>query len=336
MSTFLKRNRVAAGLTQSQLAEKMNVSVVAVQNWENGKTNISLGRYEELAGILNVSVDTLVKEMIIDENKKKEDNWPDFLFDNETNNLIDTLHLNMAQQELFGMLYLYVDDFRKYDGIDRESYDEYLKLIPYEFIKNTGIIQFMNHADSLYKVLKHVRTDFLLKTIKLNPYTEFNIRKLPKELICDFIDAGFNEVDITDDEYWYSENLGSLYFQIDMRNAKIMLPILEKFGKIHLGDGKWNGKNPIREDIPEEVKDGIIEMLMITREGLEAGYFTNEYKVSNVIHSLDEVTKAYIEASDENEERIMLEINDKGKELLRWFNNEEEKTGKKEKHRSVD
>ena len=37
MSTFIKRKREEAGLTQAQLAEKMDVTVVSVQNWENGK-----------------------------------------------------------------------------------------------------------------------------------------------------------------------------------------------------------------------------------------------------------------------------------------------------------
>lgn len=107
MSTFLKRSRESAGITQAQLAEKMGVSTVAVQNWESGKTNISYGRYQDLAVILNIPVDKLIKETIIDEDKTRLDNWPDFLFDENTNELVDMLHLNMAQQDLFGLLYAY-------------------------------------------------------------------------------------------------------------------------------------------------------------------------------------------------------------------------------------
>ncbi len=47
MSTFIKRCREEAGLTQAQLAEKMGVSVVAVQNWENGKTKV-YGRQKDV------------------------------------------------------------------------------------------------------------------------------------------------------------------------------------------------------------------------------------------------------------------------------------------------
>ena len=57
MSTFIKRCREEAGLTQAQLAEKMDVSVVAVQNWENGKTRLNLDRYHELSEIFNVPVE---------------------------------------------------------------------------------------------------------------------------------------------------------------------------------------------------------------------------------------------------------------------------------------
>lgn len=74
MSTFLKRSRESAGITQAQLAEKMGVSTVAVQNWESGKTNISYGRYQDLAVILNIPVDKLIKETIIDEDKTRLDN----------------------------------------------------------------------------------------------------------------------------------------------------------------------------------------------------------------------------------------------------------------------
>lgn len=37
---FIKTCRIDAGLRQEQLAKKMGVSVVSVQNWESGKTRI--------------------------------------------------------------------------------------------------------------------------------------------------------------------------------------------------------------------------------------------------------------------------------------------------------
>ena len=104
MSTFIKKCREEAGLTQAQLAEKMDVSVVAVQNWEKGKTKIHLDRYMALATVFNVPVDKLIKEMLIEEDKLRPDRWPDFLFDEDINAIVNTLHLNLAQQDLFGLL----------------------------------------------------------------------------------------------------------------------------------------------------------------------------------------------------------------------------------------
>ncbi len=328
MSTFLKRNRMAAGLTQAQLAERMKVSVVAVQNWEAGKTKINQDRYRELSLILNIPIDTLIKEMVIDDDKKKEeDNWPDFLFDGDTNDLIDTLHLNLIQQELFGLLCLYSRGILEDTNVDRESFKTYLRKVPYEFISHIGIIQFMNQADYLFKVLKRVKSTFLLKVLKLYPDTEFNIRKLPKELICEFIDNGYNEIEPDDD--FYDEEDG-LRFNLKMRDSKIMLPILEKYGKIHLADGKRVKNQPVREDIPEEVKDGIIEMFNLSKRGVEAGYFKDWYNFNRIEYSLPDVTEVRNEAPNGKEEYWTWEINELGRELLRWFNNEEEKPNKQQ------
>jgi Helix-turn-helix. len=309
MSTFLKRCREVAGLTQAQLAERMGVSTVAVQNWESGKTNISYERYPELSLILNIPVDRLIKETIIEVDKTRVDNWPDFLFSEYTNEVANMLHLNMAQQDMFGLLYIYNTEFREYDYISRESFDEYLNNIPYGFIDRVGSIQFMNQADGLYRVLRHVSTSFLLKVLKLNPDSEFNVRKMSKNLICEFIDEGYKEADVYDEE-GYEED-GCLRFDIKMRRAKIMLPILEESGPIHFTDDNW--ANPIRDDIPEKVSDGILESLCITKEAFKMGYRKDEY-TGMFAYSLQDVTN-YKNKKD----RWILEINDNGRKLLEWF-----------------
>lgn len=309
MSKFLKRSREAAGLTQAKLAERMGVSTVAVQNWESGKSKISYDRYTDLSIVLNVPIDQLIKETIIDEEKARVDNWPDFLFSDYTNEIIDTLHLNMAQQDLFGLLHIYNTDFREYDFVSRGSYDEYLNNVPYGFIDRVGSIQFMNQADGLYKVLRHVSSSFLLKALKLNPDSEFNIRKLPKELICEFIDGGYKEAELYEDDF-YSED-GSLRFDINMRAARIILPILEKTGPIHLTDGNW--ANPIREDIPVEVRDGILDTLCITKEAFKLGYRKEVY-TGVIANNLQDVTDY-----NNKKDRWIWEINDNGRKLMEWF-----------------
>ena len=129
MSTFIKKCREEAGLTQAQLAEKMDVSVVAVQNWERGKTKVNLDRYTDLAAVFNVPVDRLIKEVLIEQDKVCKDRWPDFLFDKETNDIVNTLHLNLAQQNLFGLLYIYGAEYLEKTRIDVDDINADLKKI---------------------------------------------------------------------------------------------------------------------------------------------------------------------------------------------------------------
>lgn len=315
MSTFIKRCREEAGLTQAQLAEKMDVSVVAVQNWEKGKTKINLDRYYELAEIFNVPVDELIREMLIETDKTRPDVWPAFLFDDETNAIIDTLHLNLAQQDLFGLMYIYGSDYLKKTKIDQDTFDEDLKSIPYGFIDRVGSIRFMNQAEGLHKVIRYVQSDFLMKVLKQNPESEFDIKKLSKNLICEFIDKGYKplndfEVDI--------ETYNGLNFGINMRRARILLPLLEKIGPVHITDGWWS--NPIRNDIPEEFLENILEMYGFDRSPWEEGDYKREYNISYIRSGLESVTEYRNTAKKGKEERWMLSINEKGRDLLEWLN----------------
>lgn len=314
MSTFIKRCREEAGLTQAQLAEKMDVSVVAVQNWENGKTRINLDRYYELSEIFNVPVDDLIKEMLIEADKSRPNTWPAFLFDDDTNAIIDTLHLNLAQQDLFGLMYLYGSDYLKKTEIDRDTFDEDLKCIPYGFIDRIGSIRFMNQAEGLHKVIRYVRSDFLMKVLKQNPESEFDIRKLSKNLICEFIDEGYKPLNDFEDDI---ETYEGLNFRIDMRRAKILLPVLEKIEPVHITDGWWS--NPIRDDLPEEFLTAVLEMCGFNRELWEEGYYKREYNISYIESGLETVTDYKNTARKGKEERWMLSINEKGRELLQWL-----------------
>lgn len=317
MSTFIRKCREEAGLTQAQLAEKMDVSVVAVQNWEKGKTNINLNRYMDLAEVFNVPADKLIKEMLIEENALRSDRWPEFLFDDDTNAIIDTLHLNLAQQDLFGLLYIYGAEYLKKTQINVDIFNEDLKRIPYGFIDRVGSIQFMNQSEGLYKVIKYVQTDFLMKVLKQNPEAEFNIKKLSKNLICEFIDRGYKPVDdMSSWEDGYEEDEW-LFFRINMEKARIMLPILEKTGPVHLTDGRWS--QPIREDIPEEVLNGFLKVYGYNRALFDEGYYNKEYHTAKMTNGLKDVTDYKNVAPKGKEEKWVWEINDKGRKLLEWF-----------------
>ena len=57
-----KRARLIAGLTQEQLAEKLDVSCVAVSKWENGKTLPTAKRIKEVAQVLHTTVAELLND----------------------------------------------------------------------------------------------------------------------------------------------------------------------------------------------------------------------------------------------------------------------------------
>ena len=57
---YIQSQRKAAGLTQKQLAEKLNVSFQAVSKWENGDALPDAGLLLNLADILNTTTDKLL------------------------------------------------------------------------------------------------------------------------------------------------------------------------------------------------------------------------------------------------------------------------------------
>jgi len=56
----IKSNRQKLGITQEQLAEKINVTRQAVSNWENGKTEPDIETLTKIAQIFDISIDELV------------------------------------------------------------------------------------------------------------------------------------------------------------------------------------------------------------------------------------------------------------------------------------
>ena len=56
----IKAERVMLGMTQTNLAEKMNVQMYTVQRWENGKINMPVSRLCELADLFGCTTDWLL------------------------------------------------------------------------------------------------------------------------------------------------------------------------------------------------------------------------------------------------------------------------------------
>ena len=58
----IKKLRLAAGLTQADLAKKMRVDQSTVSLWESGKTSPLQKCHKRLAKVLGVTVDQLLTE----------------------------------------------------------------------------------------------------------------------------------------------------------------------------------------------------------------------------------------------------------------------------------
>lgn len=323
---MLKRNRKLAGLTQEQLAEKLDVSTVAVQNWESGKNQIRPEKLNKLSYLFNIPLETLIHEMLISEKSDQQDRFPYFLFDEDTNNIIRTLHLTLSQQELFGILYIYHAEFLDREEMDSSDLRDDLKLIPYEFVSRFGSINLLNIAEGLYKVLKYVQTDFLVRTLRLNPEKEFNICQLPMELICEFIDSGHKKLDESD---WDADLDHALCFHINMHKAMKLLPELDK-GAVPLANSRWaydRWEYDLLEDLPLWLicyDDDIPEYLQCRREEIPEWYGDAEKfkKEWNSYHNPVRITsgiKGITDYSENDNGEWILSINETGKELLKWF-----------------
>jgi len=60
VGSFIMDRRKSMGLTQQQLAQKLNVSFQAVSKWENGTTYPNIEILKDFAIILNVTVDEIL------------------------------------------------------------------------------------------------------------------------------------------------------------------------------------------------------------------------------------------------------------------------------------
>ena len=60
IGNYIQSQRKAAGLTQKELADKLNISFQAVSKWENGESLPDTGILLELCDILNTTADKLL------------------------------------------------------------------------------------------------------------------------------------------------------------------------------------------------------------------------------------------------------------------------------------
>lgn len=327
-ANYIKRARNEAGLTQEEVAERMGVSKVAVQNWEK-KGGIRRERLKKLSELYNVPIEELSAALDANTDDEGSDNWPDFLFEyndaegnsidmEDNNSIASTLRLNLAQQELFGIMCIYDAKYLQNESVgchDREDFEECLKKVPFEYINKVGSIHFMNICDGLYRVLKYVRSDFLLKILKLDPDRQFNLRKLSKEQICEFIDGGFKEMGL--DAELDAMNDEALCFDISMSKARLLLPLLEK------NSFRFNGNTSgaeLMEDTPDDVVKVIAKACDLDYEKRWSGLQHGRGFIAGIISdNLKYVTEWDYDKDDTGHEVASLSINETGRKLLEWF-----------------
>ena len=70
---FIQEKRKEKGITQSELAEKLNITDRAISKWENGICMPDVGIMKELCEILNISINDLFSGEVVDimDNEKK-------------------------------------------------------------------------------------------------------------------------------------------------------------------------------------------------------------------------------------------------------------------------
>lgn len=95
----IKAERQANGLTQKQLAEKLDVSQTAIALWENGSRSISIDIAEDIAEILNTSAEHLLfgKNSDIQSNT----NIPHYYLNDETREIAQEAFENPELRTLF-------------------------------------------------------------------------------------------------------------------------------------------------------------------------------------------------------------------------------------------
>lgn len=82
IGNFIQEKRKDKGLTQSDVAEKLNVTDRAISKWENGNCIPDASNIQELCKILNITINDLFSGCVIDmkDNEKKlEENLLDMI-----------------------------------------------------------------------------------------------------------------------------------------------------------------------------------------------------------------------------------------------------------------
>jgi len=187
---YIKQKRTEANLTQEKLSELMGVSLIAVQNWESGRTNVNKSRLPKLAEALKIDLSEL--EAAFYDDAEDYPNWPEFMFSEEQNNIISSLRLTPEHKEFIMLLRIYNSDnwdrgrskpLPWYSGIMSA-----IRRIPYKYTEDKGPFKVYEFALHVSKFFKYIPPEFCFEIIRATPDTDFDIRKLDKKDILAWMD----------------------------------------------------------------------------------------------------------------------------------------------------
>lgn len=188
----LKELRKKAGLTQAQLAEKLEVTENTIQNWENGKTLPKGDKLYQYLQMLNINDSNLrskiISEMTIGDNAdiSINDNVPYFIFPENSYiiNRIKDCYATAEELDILGY-YNYMNSKSKYANIERRREEHY----PLEFSffeKYGGFNATIKKIHDSRERLGSLYTD-ALEYAEKNPGCEYRLVSFDKQIVLDKI-----------------------------------------------------------------------------------------------------------------------------------------------------
>lgn len=122
----IRLQRLQRGLSQENMADLLNLSTTAYGDIERGKTDLTLSRLSQIAGVLDVSPVTLMTDEAV--SAQVVDNQPNELVHHE----LETLRLTVEKQQVE------LDKLRLEAELYKRKYDDRIAL---ELARAMGISQ---------------------------------------------------------------------------------------------------------------------------------------------------------------------------------------------------
>lgn len=288
----LKELRKKQGLTQAQLADKLDVSVNTVQNWERGRnlpSGENLNKYLKALGITNqVDITRIVGEIstvAYSEGSTDElGNVPMFLFAADSQELLSIKKCYASSEELDMLGYVeYVRWDSKHSKRERSVDAKY----PLEFAffeKYGGFNATMKKISEARKRLGRLHSD-ALEFAERNPGCEYRLVSFSEEEVI-------NKLGVFMDDKDYSKKIEDIY------NC---LKTIDAVGTDFLSPANMNIRLEKSKVINQILQNGIDYMTRKRNLGMLAGYV--ELEMTN---------------PNEKPNISMLKLTERGKQFIEW------------------